>query len=155
MSWSDKSQVLHWLADGQRWEEIRWKDWCAFREIEQPFRPLRGVNGGLHYFAVCAHDGTHTSQIFQHKYLIDPGGRIGSADFAGLTKKERAEYERLVSILNTSAGEQKRLNEIHAKMMKGHALPPHVIVAIAGALKFPPAPGSEAEQLLASLGLKV
>lgn len=150
MSWTEKTQVLHWLGRGQRWEEIGWAAWCAFRGMDVPFKPLRGVESGLHYFAVCAHDGVHTREIFQHKYLIDPGGKIGAADFAGLTKQERAEYDRLVSILNTSAAEQKRLNEIHAKMLKGHALPPHVVTAIRGALKFPPGAGSEADGLLRS-----
>jgi hypothetical protein len=63
----------------------------------KPFEPLRGVRGGIHYFivAICDEDGTPLNLI-DHKYLIEKDGRVARDNFAGLTKDERADYDRIL-----------------------------------------------------------
>jgi len=47
------NHVLHWRPEENRWVEIAWDDFCAFREFFTPFRPLADVGSGVHYFVVC------------------------------------------------------------------------------------------------------
>jgi hypothetical protein len=44
----DSMRALHWLPDENRWVEIDWDEFLAFREFMVPFRSLPGVAGGVH-----------------------------------------------------------------------------------------------------------
>jgi|SRR6266478_5287722 hypothetical protein len=49
-----KMRVLHWRPEENRWLEIDWDDFAAFRALFTPFRPLADVGPGVHHFVVCA-----------------------------------------------------------------------------------------------------
>jgi hypothetical protein len=81
------NRALYWLPEEDRWEEIDWKAFLAFREWVVPFAPLPGVNGGVHYFVACICDDKKTYNIVGHKYLVEPNGKIGHDNFYGWTTR--------------------------------------------------------------------
>jgi hypothetical protein len=120
----DGHQVLHWLPAEVRWELISWDAWSKFRAISIPHEPLPGVTGGIHHFIVCIHDDGAAVNLIPHKYLIEPSGKIGPDNFAGLTRKEREDYDRLMLVRQYGPGDHERLNEIREKMGKVNYPPP-------------------------------
>jgi len=122
MSTADHMHVLHWLPIEDRWETISWDAWGAFRGILAPAVGLSGISGGVHYFIVCVHDDGVPVNLIPHKYMIDPDGRIGADNFAGLTKAERDDYNRIMLAREYAPGEEDRLNAIRQKM--GHVYYP-------------------------------
>jgi hypothetical protein len=142
--------ALHWLPHENRWETISWDAWGAFREIAQPFAPLPGVSGGIHYFVTGVHGHGATINIITHKYLIQPDGLIGRDNFAGLTREERADFSRLMMAMEEGPGDAERLQELREKMDVDD--PPSVSYdALVRALPGLPAPGSLAAERLAKL----
>jgi hypothetical protein len=90
----DSTRALHWLPDENRWAEIDWDDFLAFREFMVPFRVLPGVGGGVHYFVVCICGDGQTYNIIPHKYLVEPSGKIGRDKFYGWNREEREDFNR-------------------------------------------------------------
>jgi hypothetical protein len=76
MAFEYPSQVLHWRPAEDRREPVSWDDWLQFRELKQPFIPLPGVKGGIHYFVVYIHDDSTPINLVPHKYLIDADGLL-------------------------------------------------------------------------------
>jgi hypothetical protein len=37
---NDGMHALHWKPEKNRWEEVNWDDFLAFREFFAPFKPL-------------------------------------------------------------------------------------------------------------------
>jgi hypothetical protein len=142
---------LHWNADASRWERINWDDFVAFRAISEPFKPLPGIHGGIHYFAVCVCEAGETVNIIGHKYLVDPDGCIGAANFEGWTREELADYRRLMTSIEEKPGDAERLNEIRAKGEDAYQLPRESFYPLLQALPFPLGKNSAAERFLDTL----
>jgi hypothetical protein len=115
-TFGDKLFALHWVPSEDRWETITWATWMTFRGLSAEFVPLPNVRGGVHHFVVCAHDSRVPLNLIPHKYLIDPDGRIGNDNFAGLTREERTEYQRLMIAMEHAPGDQEQIEAIRAKM---------------------------------------
>jgi len=81
-------------AGWDRWEDVRWDDWMAFRELEGIVRFRR--ERGIHHLPWDLHDDGVTVTDHPAKDLIEPDGRIGRANCAGLTREERADYDVLM-----------------------------------------------------------
>ena len=146
------TQVLHWRPEQDRWDLIAWPDWMAFRGILAPPVPLAGIAGGIHYFLVCIHDRAQPVNFIPHMYLIEPDGRIGPDNFAGLTAEDRADYGRLmVATTMPNADDAARLDEIRRKMDGVYHPPGNSAPALRRVLQKPPKPGSNAERFLAEL----
>jgi hypothetical protein len=90
------NHVLHWRPEENRWVAIGWDDFCAFRELFTPFRPLADVGSGVHYFVVCICAGEQTWNIIPHKYLVEPSGKLGADNFYGWNREEREDFNRLM-----------------------------------------------------------
>jgi hypothetical protein len=145
---NDSTHALCIVPEGNRWVEISWEDILAFREFMVPFKALPGVAGGVHHFVVCICGDGQTYNIIPHKYLIEPNGKIGRANFYGWNREEREDFNRLMLAREFKPGEEARLREIQNKggdMMH----PPHESVyPLVRALPFPPAKDSPAMRLL-------
>jgi hypothetical protein len=98
MADEDHMRILHWKPEADRWEDIPYDKWMAFRGLGTPFVPLSGVTGGIHYFIVSIHDDGVAVNLIPHKYLIEPDGQIGRDNFAGLTRQEREDYQRIMVV---------------------------------------------------------
>ena len=144
----ENAHVLHWLPLENRWEHIPWSDWSSFRAIMEPFVPLKGIAGGLHYFAVCIKEEGATLNIIGHKYLIEPNGQIGNSNFYGWTKEERDDYQRLMLLREMTSEEEKRLRVIQDKGGNAMYPPRESLYALIHALPHPPAHGSAATLFL-------
>ena len=151
MAFEDGQQVLHWLPGEDRWELIAWDPWMAFRAIMEPFMPLPGVSSGIHHFIVCIHDDGAPVNLIAHKYLIEPDGRIGADNFAGLTRDEREDLNRLMIVREYGPGDEERLNEIRGKMGNVHYPPPESFYALVRVLPKSPLPESLAARFLDEL----
>src|SRR5260370_42278752 len=100
-------RVLHWRPEENRWVEIAWKDFCAFRALFEPFRPLAGASAGVHYFVVCVCDDVQTWNIIPHKYLVERSGKIGRDNFYGWKRQEGESFERLMDAPWVEPGRKK------------------------------------------------
>ena len=138
------NRALHWLPDEDRWEEIDWDAFLAFRESMVPFAPLPGVNGGIHHFVVCVCDDKKTYNIIGHKYLVEPGGKVGRDNFFGWNKEDREDYERLVVATKEEPGDRERLNEIRDKAGNAMYPPKASLYPLVRAVPLPPEKGSAA-----------
>jgi hypothetical protein len=146
---TDFWHILHWLPDENRWEQITWKSWMAFRaDLGDAFVPLNGVSGGIHYFVACALDEKSTLNIIPHKYLIEPNGRIGPDNFNGWTREDRADYRRLMLAREELPGDRDRLREIQEKAGNVFYPPRESLYPLVHALPHPPTPDSAATLLL-------
>jgi hypothetical protein len=116
MADEDHMRALHWLPESDRWEDIPWDQWLKFREWVGAGEPLPGIRAGIHYFVVCIHDDGVAVNVIPQKYMIDPDGKIGRDNFAGLTRQEREDYQRLVVKREYDPGDQECIDAIHAKM---------------------------------------
>jgi hypothetical protein len=114
MTFESPMQVLHWLPEEDRWELIGWANWVAF--VWPPQACLPGVPAGIHYFIVCIHHDGAPLNLILHKYLIDPDGRIGADNFAGLSRTERDDYRRLMLLREPRSSDMAQLHELRQKM---------------------------------------
>jgi hypothetical protein len=149
-NFEEGQQALHWLSAEDRWELISWDAWSAFRAIT-PFASLPDVVGGIHYFIVCIHDDGVPINLIPHKYIIEPDGRIGSDNFAGLTRTERDDYSRILLVREYGPGDEERLNEIRGKMGTVNYPPPGSFYPLVRALPRIPQQGSLAARFLEEL----
>jgi hypothetical protein len=108
------------------------------------------VTSGIHYFVTGVHENGATINIIQHKYLIEPDGRIGRDNFAGLTREERADFSRVMMAVENGPGDRERLQELREKMDVDDP-PPESYDALVRALPGLPKPGSPAAERLAKL----
>jgi hypothetical protein len=67
--------ALHWKSETNRWEEIGWDEFLAFRELCVPFKPLPDVTSGIHHFVVCVCGEGQTHNIIPHKYWSSRAAR--------------------------------------------------------------------------------
>lgn len=144
-------RVLHWQPAKDRWEAIPWEAWAAFRGHEAPSVGLPGISGGVHYFVVCVYDGALPVNIIPHKYLIEADGSMGAANFGGLTREEREDFDRLMIAKTLSPRDEERLNEIRRKAGKVLLPPRESIRALVVALPQLPESGSAAARRLSEL----
>jgi hypothetical protein len=151
MQFEGDMQVLHWLSDEDRREMISWKAWTALRRLMEPPAGLPGISGGIHYFLVCVHDNNVPVNLIPHKYLVEPDGRIGVDNFAGLTRKERADYSRIMVASKYGPGDENRLNEIHRNMSKVYFPPKESVASLMRALPQAALAGSAAARFLHEL----
>ncbi len=135
---SDGMRALHWRREDNRWEEIGWDDFLAFREFFAPFKPLPGIAGGVHYFVVCVCGEGQTYNIIPHKYLVEPTGRIGRDNFYGWNCQEREDFGRLMIAHEHRPGEDERLRDIQRKGGKAMYPPKESLYSLVLALPFPP-----------------
>lgn len=135
---SNGMHALHWRKEDNRWEEIEWDDFLAFRECFAPFKPLPGIAGGVHHFVVCVCGEGRTYNIIPHKYLVEPTGRIGRNNFYGWNREEREDFDRLMIAREHRPGEYERLREIQKKGGKAMYLPKESLYSLVLALPFPP-----------------
>jgi len=133
----DGMHALHWRKEDNRWEEIRWDDFLAFREFV-PFKPLPGIAGGVHHFVVCVCGDGQTYNIIPHKYLVEPTGRIGRDNFYGWNREEREDFDRLMIAREHKPGEYERLREIQKKGGKAMYPPQESLYSLVLGLPFPP-----------------
>lgn len=108
-------RVLRWVPDEDAWVKVLMNDWLAFLGIDTAPKGLRGLQAGIQYFVVCIDDNGVPVNIIPHKYLVEPGGRMGPDNFAGLTKEERADYWRLLSKPHATPADEQRLQYIREK----------------------------------------
>jgi hypothetical protein len=146
--------ALHWRPDENRWAEIDWDDFLAFREWMVPFRPLPGVEAGIHYFAVCIFDDVQTWNLIPHKYLVAPSGKIGRDNFYGWNREERADYDRLMVAREYKPGDQERLYQIRDKAGDVMYPPRESLYALVRALPHPPRLDSGAMHFLDTVAAK-
>jgi hypothetical protein len=144
----DSMRALHWLPDENRWVEVDWDDFLAFREFVVPFRPLHGVAGGVHYFVVCVCDHAWTYNIIPHKYLVEPNGKIARDNFYGWNREEREDFKRLMVAREFKPGEEARLREIQEKGGNAMYPPRESLYSLVRALPFPPAKDSASVRFL-------
>jgi hypothetical protein len=144
----DSTRVLHWLPGENRWVEIDWDDFLAFREVTVPFRALPGVAGGVHYFVVCICDDGQTYNVIPHKYLVESNGKIGRDNFYGWNREEREDFSRLMLAREFKPHEEARLREIQEKGGNAMYPPRESLYPLVRALPFPPAKDSAAVHLL-------
>jgi hypothetical protein len=143
-------QVLHWLADEDRWEIFNWGRWLRLRS--GMFCDQVKLDAGIHHFVVCIHDREGLHNLIPHKYLIDPGSTIGAANFAGLTKEERAEDFQLSIKREFSQQERQRWEQLGEREKRALLPPPESIDALRRALdEQRPLPDSAAEKVLRDL----
>lgn len=143
-----ETQVLHWLPQESRWEDISWDAWSAFRGILEPSIGLPGLSGGIHHFVVVVFDGADLANIVPHKYLIEPDGRIGHENFGGLTKEEREDEQRIMTARELTLDDTTRLNQIREKLRKAFELPRESIGPLKWKLPVRPRAKSAAERFL-------
>lgn len=125
---------------------------------------LPQLDAGLHHFMVCVYkDGDEideiTSMVFDdlprelglanlipHKFMVDAEGAIIKTIGDELTQTERADYRRLMSMMQFTPSDTIRLKELRAKM-SALLLPPSAsIAALRRALSAPLIAGSGADQ---------
>jgi transposase len=111
-------------------------------------QPLEGVSGGIRHILVCVTDDGETLNLIPHKYLIDQDGRMGSANFSGLTREERAEHWELMTAAEEKQGAPERLNYIRSKMGASLELPSDGYNALVRALDKLPSEGTAAARFL-------
>ena len=150
MSDQDHMRVLHWLPESDSWEDIRWDKWMKFRAWENA-EPLPGIRGGIHHFVVCIHDDGVAVNVIPQKYMIDPDGKIGRDNFAGLTRQEREDYQRLVVKREYDPGDQECIDAIHAKMGSANNAPKQSMAALKRLFPKAPKKGSLAEKFFQPL----
>ncbi|HMN52424.1 MAG TPA: hypothetical protein PKB01_10250 [Xanthobacteraceae bacterium] len=150
-AFEDWAKVFHWLPEESRWELILWKDWTAFRAINEIFSPLSDVSSGVHYFVVCFHDEQQTLNLIPHKYLIELDGQIGRDNFTGWTREDRRDYWRLMMTLNPTHIENIRLAEIRYRISDSMYPPPSSVFSLQQILPGPPRPNSPAEHFIGEL----
>ena len=141
--------VLHWRSDEDRWENLKWEDWTAFRGVLSPSVGLKGITGGVHHFAVVVLSDGKPVNIIPHKYLIQNDGTIGLDNFGGLTKEERDDEQRIMTSPTMTPADEARLDQIRAKIAKTYHLPDAAISLLRRELPQSPKPGSAAERFLA------
>lgn len=149
--WEEALKIFHWLPEKDEWEPIPSDAWTGFKGVLTPRTGLPGISGGVHHFVACVldNDGTVVNLI-PHKYLIDIDGKLGAANFEGLTKDEREEYWKLMTASEDTPEDQRRLDEIREKMGPAYQPPPESIEALKWSLPNRPKRGSAAERFLAS-----
>jgi len=135
---NDGMHALHWKPGKNRWEEVGWDDFLAFREFLTPFKPLPGVTSGIHHFVVCVCGEGQTYNIIPHKYLVEPSGKIGRDNFYGWNREEREDFNRLMIASEHKPGERERLREIQEKGGKAMYPPKESLYSLVLALPFPP-----------------
>jgi hypothetical protein len=148
-----KMRVLHWRPEENRWLEIDWDDFAAFRALFTPFRPLADVGPGVHYFVVCACGEEQTWNIIAHKYLVGPDGQIGRDNFYGWNREEREDFNRLMVAREFKPGEEERLRQIQAKGGFAMYPPRESLYPLVRALPFPPRKDSAATEFLDALAI--
>jgi hypothetical protein len=141
-------RVLHWRPEENCWVKIAWKDFCAFRALFEPFRPLAGVSAGVHYFVVCVCNDVQTWNIIAHKYLVEPSGKIGRDNFYGWNREEREDFDRLMVAREFKPGEEDRLRQIQVKGASAMYAPRESLYPLVRALPFPPRKESAATKFL-------
>ena len=144
--YDDGFYVFHLVPNEERWVEIGWDDWSAFRAITKPFRPPPGILCGIHYFVTCACGKGKTFNIVPHKYLVEPSGRIGRDNFRGWNREEREDFRRLSLLWELTPEEKARSQALADRAVNAMAPPPESIGPLARALPFPPAKNSLAAQ---------
>jgi hypothetical protein len=144
----DSMHALHWLPVENRWVEIDWDDFLAFRQFLGPFSPITGIAGGVHYFVVCVCDDAQTYNIIPHKYLVEPNGKIGRDNFCGWNREEREDFKRLMVAREFKPGEEGRLREIQEKGGNAMSPPRESLDSLVRALPFPPAKDSASVRFL-------
>ena len=144
----DDTKVLHWLPDEDRWEDIPWDAWAAFRGIMAPSVGLPGISGGIHHFMVVVFDGDTPVNLISHKYLVESDGTVGDDNFGGLTREERDDYSRIMIARESTAEDTARLNSIRDKMGPAIEAPRESIAALRWALPKRPPDGSAAARYL-------
>jgi hypothetical protein len=148
---SDGMRVLRWVPEDNRWIEDAWDAFISFRAFMTPFAPLPNVAGGIHHFVVCVCDESQVFNIIPHKYLVEPGGKIGADNFYGWTREERDDYSRLMVASKEEAGDRERLNEIRDKAGNAMYPPREALYPLVRALPFVPIKGSAAYDFLDAL----
>ena len=146
MADEDHMRALHWLPESDRWEDIPWDQWLKFREWVGAGEPLPGISAGIHYFVVCIHDDGVAVNVIPQKYMIDPDGKIGRDNFAGLTRQEREDYQRPVVKRECDPGDQECIDAIHAKMGAANDPPSKSLAALKRLFPKAPEKGSLAEK---------
>jgi hypothetical protein len=141
-------RVLHWRPEENRWVEVGWDDFGAFRALFTPFRPLAGVGPGVHHFVVCACGEEQTWNIIPHKYLVEPSGKIGRDNFYGWNREEREDLDRLMIAREFKPGEEERLRQIQGKGGPAMYPPRESLCPLVRALPYPSARDSAAIELL-------
>ncbi|MBX3580039.1 MAG: hypothetical protein KF723_22775 [Rhizobiaceae bacterium] len=140
---------LHWLSDRECWRrlEITDEDWAAFRGLLTAHRPLDGVRGGLHHFALVVYDEDNRLpvNIIPHQYIVDGEGRIVPDNMAGLTREERHDFDRIMRSGRYGPGDEARITDIRNKMSAAYKLPRGARAAIRTMLRDNPKRGSAAE----------
>jgi hypothetical protein len=134
----DGMHALHWQPENNRWTEVGWDDFLAFRECFVPFKPLLGLTAGVHHFVVCVCGEGQTFNIIPHKYLVEPNGKIGRDNFYGWNREEREDFNRLMLASEHKHGEEERLREIQKKGGKAMYPPKESLYSLVLALPFPP-----------------
>lgn len=146
----DTLKIFHWLPEKDEWEPISYEAWTGFKGILTPRTGLPGISGGVHHFIACVLDDDGTVvNLIPHKYLIEMNGKLGPANFEGLTKDEREEYWKLMTAREDTPEDRKRLNEIRDKMWPAYQPPKESIEALKWVLPNRPKRGSAAERFLA------
>jgi hypothetical protein len=131
-------RALRWVPEDNRWIEVDWNDFLAFRGFMVPQAPLPGVTGGIHHFVVCVCGEEQTFNIIPHKYLVEPNGKIGADNFYGWTKEERDDYGRLMIAREEKPGDRERIREIQDKAGNAMYPPKESLYPLVRALPFPP-----------------
>ena len=149
MRFESPMQVLHWLPEEDRWELIGWADWVA--SVWPPQACLPGVPAGIHYFIVCIHHDGVPLNLIPHKYLVEPDGRIGADNFAGLSRTERDDYRRLMLLREPHSSDMAQLHELRQKMRAANFPPRGSLEALQRALPQAPKITSFAHRFLAEL----
>ena len=144
---------IAWRLEENRWVAIGWDDFCAFRELFTPFRPLADVGSGVHYFVVCICAEEQTWNIIPHKYLVEPSGKLGADNFYGWNREEREDFNRLVA-REFKPGEEERLRQIQAKGGPAMHPPRESLYPLVRALPFAPRPDSAAADFLDQVAAK-
>jgi hypothetical protein len=146
MAYDDNVKILHWLPEENRWEPISWDVWSKFRGISEPGVGMPGIAGGIHYFVVCPHDGKHVINILTHKYILETDGTIGRSNLAGLTREERADYSRILVLMQQTEEDVRKMDAIHAKLGLAYDPPAESIEALKAAISLAPLAGSLADK---------
>jgi hypothetical protein len=85
------TRALHWLSDENRWSEIDWDDFLAFREFMVPFRPLPGqvceTQGPLPCFPSTVLSSWHPPSL--DRVPVSPGSHRSRSALPGQSNRNK------------------------------------------------------------------
>jgi hypothetical protein len=116
-------RVFLWIPRNDRWAEVRFSDWTAFREIWGKVQPLPGAGEGEHFVAVCViPDGEVRNIMIQRHVVTGDGTPMGIERISDRSQHKRVDQlhvlpqhaaERLLDALPGPIAKDKRYG-VHA-----------------------------------------